>query len=70
MYPIANPYLGQRVSVFNAGLGHITQVRKDSVDIRLDSGARVTTPKNSVTALIPFNEDGFFDGPPGYFAAT
>lgn len=73
MYPVANPRIGQRVTVFNHRIGTVVrQAPYEEWVIQFDGhpGIMGVFNRNQFGALIPGNDDGYFDGPPGYIAAT
>lgn len=71
MYPIVNPRIGQRVTVFGKDIGTVDRAASfNEWVIQFDHGGFVVLNTSQFGALIPGNEDGFFDGPPGYVAAT
>ena len=77
-YPIAEPHVGQRVtSTRKPGeIGTVVAVkvkrnRFDGANVVFDGAKRsIYLYLPEIQALTPDNEDGYFDGPPGYVACT
>lgn len=76
MYPIINPRVGQRVTSprLNTEGGTITRVLGrgtiPQVMVLWDGWqSAMAVYINEIGAIIPGNEDGYFDGPPGYVDA-
>lgn len=72
MYPITNPHEGQRITLFNKPvIGTVAVIRdRRTVIVQWDDGQRSMCYLSDIAALIPGNDDGYFDPPCGYFAAT
>lgn len=72
MYRIRYPREGERVTMFNNGMiGTVVVLRdKYTVTVQWDDGSRSVVYVSDLGALIPGNDDGYFDAPAGYFAGT
>lgn len=72
MYAIANPRMGQRVTVWDHPMvGTIVAILGNSTKPNIvivwdNSPVRYFYYLAEVAALTPGNEDGYFDGPAGY----
>lgn len=70
MYPITKPREGQRVTVFNgSAIGTILGLSETGILVRVLWDGREKSQMyhpRDLRALIPGNDDGYFDGPPGY----